>query len=159
MNVFNPSFTINIVSKPKKHITSKNSNSIISRKCLAIVSKIDDEYKAIINYDASSNTEKIVIPFTKKSLELKNKEYVWLKDKDEYGHNVCIIRDSQKAFLYPGLDTQYNAIRENLLIAGHIVRIDGKMYFEYETLIAFNYKSNAHINDVKIDYDKPLFNK
>lgn len=169
VKVFNSqTFSIKLASKPKKETKSTVSGSNISRKCYAIVAKIDGEYKAIVNYEKKPfyfreggelSNEQLVLPFTEKSLSLKDKIYVWLKHKDKYGKNVCIIRNNITANLYPGVDTQYNAVRENLLLAGHIVRKDGKMYFEYEDLIAYHYLAEHHLCEVKVDNTKPLFNK
>ena len=63
------------------------------------------------------------------------------------------------ANLSPGLSTQYNTVHENLLLAGHIIRKNGKMYFEYEDLVAYHYLAESRICDVKVDNTKPLFNK
>lgn len=166
VKVFNPIFTINIASKPKKE--SKPSGTNISRKCYAVVAIIDGEYKAIVNYEKKHiyvyesgdlSNEQLVLPFTEKSLSLKDKLYICAKQKDKYGNNVCILRDYMTAHINPGVDGTYDAVRENLLIAGHIVRKNGKMYFEYEDLIAYHYLSEARITDVKIDNTKPLFKK
>lgn len=166
VKVFNPVFTINIASKPKREFKLTGSN--ISRKCYAVVKEIDGEFKAVINInkqhiclkegDELSN-EQLILPFTEHSLDLKGKIYVFLKEKDKYGHYVCVIRDTMTANLYPGLPTQYNVVHENLLLAGHIIRKDGKMYFEYEDLVAHHYLSESRICDVKVDNTKPLFNK
>lgn len=161
-----PTFTIKAAYKPKHEPKSIGSN--ISRKCLAIVKEIDGEFKAIINIDKKHiylkegdelSNEQLVLPFTEKSLDLKDKTYVFLKDKDKYGNYVCIIRDSNTASLFPSLPKQYNTFHENLLIAGHIIRKNGKMYFEYEDLVAYHYLSESRICDVIIDNTKPLFNK
>lgn len=168
-NVVNSlTFSIKIASKPKKETKSAVSGSIISRKCYAVVVFVDGEYKAIVNYEKNSicfhkgsepSDEQLLLPFTEKSLSLKDKIYVWLKHKDKYGKNICIIRDCHIAHLFPGVDTQYNAIRENLLIAGHIIRKNGKMYFEYEDLVAYHYLAKYYLCEVNIDDTKPLFNK
>ena len=161
-------FSIKIASKPKKETKSTVSGSNISRKCYAIVAIIDGEYKAIVNYEKKPiyvhkggelSNKQIVLPFTEKSLSLKDKIYVWLKHKDKYGKRICIIRDRLTAHLYPDVNTQYDAIKENLLLAGHIIRKNGKMYFEYEDLIAYHYLAEHYICEVKIDNTKPLFNK
>lgn len=163
-----PTFTINIASKPKVINESKSRSNAISRKCYAVVKEIEGELKAIINIDKNYiclkegdeySNEQIVLPFTEQSLDLKDKTYVFLKEKDKYGHYVCIIRTDINANLYPGLKTQYSAIHDNLLIAGHIIRKNGKMYFEYEDLIANHYLAECRIQSVKIDNTKPLFNK
>ena len=161
-----PTFTIKAASKPKRE--SKPTGNTISRKCLAVVKEIDGEFKAVINIDKKHiylkegdelSSEQLVLPFTEKSLDLKDKTYVFLKNKDKYGHYVCIIRNTMTANLHPGFPTQYNAVHENLLIAGHIIRKAGKMYFEYEDLVAHHYLSEYRICDVKVDDTKPLFNK
>ena len=161
-----PIFTIKVASKSKRE--SKSTGSNISRKCYAVVKEIDGEFKAVINInkeyvrlkegDELSN-EQLVLPFTEKSLDLKHKTYVFLKNKDKYGHYVCIIRDRNTAHFFAGIPTQYNTIHDNLLIAGHIIRKNGKMYFEYEDLVAHHYLAESHICDVKVDNNKPLFNK
>lgn len=165
--VFAPAaFTIKLASKPKRETNLKGNN--ISRKCLAVVKEIDGEFKAVINLDKKYirlkegdelSNEQLVLPFTEKSLDLRDKLYVWLKKKDKYGHNVCIIRDSFTAHLHPGIPTQYDVFKENILISGHIVRKDGKMYFNYEDLVAFNYLNESYIIDINVDDTKPLFNK
>lgn len=161
-----PTFTIKAASKPKREF--KSTGNTISRKCYAVVKEIDGEFKAIINIDKhyirlkegdELSNDQLILPFTERSLDLKDKLYVFLKEKDKYGHNVCIIRDAMTARISPGLPTQYNAVHDNLLIAGHIVRKNGKMYFEYEDLIKYHYLSEFGICEVKIDNDKPLFNK
>ena len=169
VKVFNPTtFSIKLVSKPKKEIKSTLSGSNISRKCYAVVVIIDGEYKAIVNYEKKNiylreggelSNEQLVLPFTEKSLSLKDKTHIWLKHKDKYGKHVCIIRDYITAHLHSGFGTQYSSVRENLLLAGHIVRKDGKMYFEYEDLVAYHYLSEYYLCKVKVDNSKPLFNK
>ena len=161
-----PTFTIKVASKSKRE--SKSTGSNISRKCLAVVKEIDGEFKAIINIDNKHiylkegdelSNEQLILPFTERSLDLKGKIYVFLKEKDKYGHYVCIIRNSINAELHPGLPIQYNAVHENLLLAGHIIRKNGIMYFEYEDLVAYHYLSKFHVSDIEVDDTKPLFNK
>ena len=161
-----PIFTIKVASKSKRE--SKSTGSNISHKCLAVVKEIDGEFKAIINIDNKHiylkegdelSNEQLVLPFTEKSLDLKDKTYVFLKNKDKYGHYVCVIRDRNTAHFFPGIPTQYNTIHDNLLIAGHIIRKHGKMYFEYEDLVANHYLTESYICNVNVDDTKPLFNK
>lgn len=152
-------FTINIASKTKHK--SKETFTKISRKCFAVVKEIDNEFKAIITLTKDDNlgNEQLVLPFTDKSLDLKDKQYIFLKEKDKYNNYVCIIRDYKIKFLNPGDPNKHTTIHDNLLIAGYIVRKEGKMYFDYEDLIAYNYLSDSHICDIKINDDKPIFIK
>lgn len=161
-----PTFTIKVASKSKRE--SKSTGSNISRKCLAVVKEIDGEFKAVINIDNKHiylkegdklSNEQLVLPFTEKSLDLKDKIYVFLKNKDKYGHYVCVIRDRNTAHFFPGTSIQYNTVHDNLLIAGHIIRKNGKMYFEYEDLVAHHYLAESYICNVNVDDTKPLFNK
>lgn len=166
MKLHFPDFTIKIAIKPKHEV--KHSSNSISRKCYAVVKEIDGEYKAVINIDKKHirlkegdevTNEQLILPFTEQSLDLKDKIYVFAKNKDKYGHNVCIIRNSITASLSPGLPVQYNVFHENLLIAGHIIRKNGKMYFEYEDLVKFHYSHQSPLCIVKVDDTKPIFNK
>lgn len=165
--IFTPTvFTIKIANKPKR--ISKKAKDVISCKCLAVVDIINGEYKAIVNYenkhfylDEGSEliNDKLLLPFTEESLSLRDKERVWLKEKDKYGHDVCIIRDSFKAHTFPGVPTQYNVLKKNLLISGYIVRRDNKMYFEYEDVVKYNYLAETSLSHPKIDSTQPLFKK
>lgn len=151
------SFTIKIVpfNKPKR----ESSNNVkVSRKCYAVVIKDKNVLKARINISpVEDKDEFLILDFTSNSLNLKGKTHVFLKDKDKYNHYVCVIRDIDKAYLFPGVDSQYDALHENLLIAGYIVRKEGKLYFDYKDLIAFH-ENGQHIENVKILENKPIFN-
>lgn len=156
VKVFNPTFTINLANNNKPKIQREKSDKAISRKCLGRVILYNDEFRVLIN---NAPNEDLCIPLTDNSLELKGKTHVFAKNKDKYGHHICVIRDQMTANLSPGLPTQYDAVKENLLIAGHIIRKNGIMLFEYEDLVAFHYLSEAKLTQIKIDENKPLFNK
>lgn len=167
VKVFNPIFTIKIASKPKV----KNSNisfNKCSRKCYAVVVKIDNEFKAVVNIDGNYDSviegdqfsnSRLTLPFTEESLDLKDKTYIFLKTLDKSGKKPTVIRTKEQCHRQPGLPTQYDAVKENLLIAGHIVRKNGKMYFDYEDLVKYHYLAEFKLCDVKIDNNKPLFSK
>ena len=163
---YNPIFTINIANIPKK--TFIKSIKSISRKCFAVVIKENNEYKAAIDIDEKQvpikfrnqfNNFKLIIPFTTESLNLKDKTHVFSKYKDEQGKYAITIRTEEQCHNFPGINTQYDALKENNLIAGYIVRENNKMYFDYKYLIKYHYSFNAKICDIEIDNTKPLFNK
>jgi hypothetical protein len=150
-------FAIKSASVTKTKREHKNETKI-SRKCYAVVIKDENgELKARIDTLKEAVNEYIVLPFTEKSLDLKDKTYVFHKDKDKYNHYVCEIRDKLTAAISYGSSNRYSVFHENMLIAGHIVRKNGKMYFDYETLVKYHYDSNGTVNEVKIDTSKPLF--
>lgn len=159
-------FTIKIATKSKNKVVE--SRTVLSRKCYAIVTKINDEFRAIINVDKNNSprfegdefsNSQLVLPFTENSFDLKNKTHVFSKHKDKNGRYFCVIRKELDCKLNPGCSDQYSALKDKLLIAGRIIRINGKMYFEYETIIKYNYLYDYKINSIKINEDKPLFIK
>lgn len=157
VKVFNPLFTINITpAKPKREV--KRSKTV-SRRCLAVVILEDRIYKArIASSPVEESQEYIICPFTDKSLSLKGKTHVFLKHKDELGNNVCVIRDIIKAVSSPGCETQYDVLKEGLVLSGHIIKEHNKMYFEYEDLVAFSETTNKIINPI-IKENTPLFDE
>lgn len=168
VKVFMPTFTINVVSKPKIKNNKDIPSNKCSRKCYAVVIKIDNEFKAVVNIDGNYDSviegdqfsnSKLTLPFTEESLDLKGKTHVFLKDVDETGKQPVVIRTESQCRLHPGLPTQYDAVKENLLIAGHIIRKNGKMYFDYEDLVKYHYLAKFKLCDVKVDDNKPLFSK
>lgn len=149
------------IAAPVKVIKKSNVSKRISRKCFAVVIENNDTLKARVStspVDELSDKEYLLLPFTESSFDLKGKRYVFLLDKDEFNHYVCIIRDTFKALFAYGTPNVYRALRPGLLISGHIIRNKGKLEFDYEQLIAFN-ENAKHINEVKIDEDRPLFEK
>lgn len=148
--VFHPNFTINIVSKVKAKQESKPKSLTFGKSCLAVVIKDEDKLKArLVTSPVEDNdwfNEFLVIDFTPESFSLKGKTHVFLKERNKYGKKVCVIRDNYLIReLYYGLDTQYDALHEGLLVRGHIIKKNGKHYFNYESLVAFT-EYGAHID-------------
>lgn len=167
VKVFVPTFTINVASKPKVKNNDTSFNKY-SRKCYAVVIKVDNEFRAVVNIDGTYDSviegdqfsnSRLTLPFTEESLDLKDKTHVFLKNVDKLGKQPVVIRTENHCHYHPGLSTQYDAVKENLLIAGHIIRKNGKMYFDYEDLVKYHYLSKFKLCDVKVDNNKPLFNK
>ena len=151
VKVFNPAFTINIASKVKVKRESVSSSTKLGKLCLAVVFKDEDKLKArLVTSPVEDNnwfTEFRVIDFTEESFNIRGKTHVFLKEKDKYGHRVCVIRRRyNEIYLSPGLDTQYDAILEGLLVKGHIIKKNGKHYFNYEQLVAYT-EYCAHIDE------------
>lgn len=167
VKVFVPTFTINVASKPKVKNNDTSFNKY-SRKCYAVVIKVDNEFRAVVNIDGTYDSviegdqfsnSRLTLLFTEESLDLKDKTHVFLKNVDKLGKQPVVIRTENHCHYHPGLSTQYDAVKENLLIAGHIIRKNGKMYFDYEDLVKYHYLSKFKLCDVKVDNNKPLFNK
>lgn len=136
--------TVNKVKRESKAVTK------VGKKCQAVVIKDDDILKARLTTSPVTDSEEtlnefLVLPLTPDSFNLKGKTKVFLKEKDKYGHYVCVIRDELTAKLHPGVDTQFDTLHEGLLISGHVVKKNGKQYFDYEDLVAFT-ELGTHID-------------
>lgn len=153
MNIV-PKFTI----KPAiiaKHKTTKNFSKVSKKFYAVIIKDKDDTFKARLTISPVEESEDkgfipqeyLVLPLTPNSLILKGKTHVFSKDKDKYGHRVCYIRERMNSIINPGLDSQYDVLKEGLLISGHIVKKDNKTYFDYENIVAFT-ENGAHIDNV-----------
>lgn len=131
--------------KPVSSIKLKQENKsfkTIGKKCKAVVIEDNGIFKAkLIISPVEKEEDELkdihIIPFTEESFNLKNKTHVFLKEKDEYGHLICIIRDNIEARISPGTNSQYDVLKKGLRIIGHIINKHGKHYFNYEQLESY----------------------
>lgn len=157
-NVHLKGFTIN-VAKAKSKRTIKSKSVRVSRLCKAVVTLDEEGYVAKINLQNDENhPDTLVIPFTEESYNLKGKEYVFSKNKDKHNHYACHIRTKYNATNFPGLTTQYEVLKPNIVVGGYIVRINGKHYFEYTQFVTFKETCSYGIPLVT-DESKPVFYK
>lgn len=140
------SFLTFTVSKPKTKTKTINDIKIISRLCKAIILKENDEFVARISLcDDIDNPTYLTLPLTKQSYRLDNKEYVFSHTPNKQGHYTCFIRTLSHAKMSTGLSTQYCALQPNIVIAGHIVDINGNHYFDYKHFLSFNYNKPDYV--------------
>lgn len=148
---------IHIAKGNKKKRNVSTESNVISRICRAIVIKDDEGFKAKIRVNNEENADILLIPFTTESYDIKGKEIIFSKERIDDGRFRCIIRDKASAILYNDVE-HYIPFRENIVIIGNIVRIDGKMYFQYKEFISFS----PFVEDYRpclTHKDKPLFKK
>lgn len=148
---------INIAKGNKKKRNVSTKSNVISRICRAVVIKDDEGFKAKINIDNEETSDILVIPFTTESYDIKGREIIFSKERINNGRFLCLIRDKASSNLYNDVE-HYIPFRENIVITGNIVRIDGKMYFRYKEFISFS----SFVEDYKprlTHEDKPLFKK
>lgn len=148
-------FTINLAKGFKKKPKTSKSD-IVSKLCIGITVKEGDEYKIRVSLKNNSEYPNfIVIPFTKESLELKGKVIVYSHEKEKYGHYIAYYRDPYLCKLFPGLPSQYTAVRDKLICSGYVIRKDGKLMFDLtETHGVGNYVHD--LPDIT-DYSTSLF--
>lgn len=148
---------INIAKGNKKKRNVSTESNVISRVCRAVVIKDDEGFKAKIVVDNEENSDILLIPFTTESYNIKGKEIIFSKERIDDGRFRCVIRDKASAILYNDVE-HYIPFRENIVVTGNIVRINGKMYFRYKEFISFS----PFVKDYKpclTHEDKPLFKK
>lgn len=142
--------TFAIKGVTKKHSRASTAFIRIGRKCQAVVIRDDDILKARLVTspveESDAPIEFHILPLTPNSFSLTGKLYVFFKERDEYNHLVCIIRNPYKASLDPNLNPNFVTLHEGLLITGYVVSRDKKRYFEYKDVIAFS-ENGEHINE------------
>lgn len=148
-------FTINI-AKGLKKISSNTKPNRISRLCIGTTIKDGNTYKIRISLRNDPDfPDYIVIPFTKRSLDLKGKSIVYGCKKDNLGRIVKYCRDKSKCELFPGLPTQYTVVVEKVVCSGYVIRKDGKLLFD---LLDTHGIGNLLYNlPNRLDESKPLF--
>lgn len=131
----------------------------VSRKCLAQVTKIGKHWYAnVLKNDETSNDFVISLRLTDKSLSLRDKQFIFTTYKDEHGHQMCFIRTALEAMISPKGIIPYQAVKEGIVVAGYIVRDQGKLYFEYTEFVSFTNNPEVYLVKVRINKDKPLMN-
>ena len=134
-------FTIKPISSIKLKQETKSFKTV-GKKCKAVVIEDNGIFKAkLISSPVENNENELkdihIIPFSEESFNLKGKTHVFLKEKDKYGHLICIIRDEIESRISPGTNTQYDVLKKGLRLIGHVVNKHGKHYFNYEELDAY----------------------
>lgn len=130
--------------KPKRATKAKRLTNIVYAIC---VQSEDGNFKA--NLRIVSNTQRITnisIPFTPESYSCKGKERVFTKKLDEHGKRVCHIRTPDQAKIAPVNSILYTPFCEDWVYSGHIVKSQGKRYFDIKEAI-------WHKDFAKVDLD------
>ena len=148
---------IHIAKGNKKKRNVSTESNVISRICRAIVIKDDEGFKAKIRVNNEENADILLISFTTESYDIKGKEIIFSKERIDNGRFLCLIRDKASSNLYNDVE-HYIPFRENIVITGNIVRINGKMYFQYKEFISFS-PFVEYYKPCLSHEDKPLFKK
>lgn len=128
----------------------------IGAKRSAVVVKDKGNYYARLNAQISTPVEECdeqnnlpsplefkLLPFSPQSLELKGKVCVFHKNRDKRNRIVIEYRDDFHAYHFPGTSDKYDVFKEGIVISGHIIKMNGRYYFDYEEFISIS----EHINE------------
>lgn len=118
------------VAEPKKRKSTafKRESKITTG---VVVEEEDENFKVLIQ---TENSE-MLLPFTPKSFELKDRTTVFTRAKNERGHRMRIIRDAWKAKIHPGFTTQYFPFTKNWIVKGYIVSNGLVKLFDFKDLV------------------------
>lgn len=133
MTKVNLSFKINI---PKKQKTCSKSSIIESKNkkgCVFI--NENGEYRISIISEDDKLYNNMILPFTKKSYELKGCTNIFSRTKDEHNNYVRYVRNEEKAKTFPGDPNKYVPFAPNWIVKGDIIKEDLVLKFDFKNLL------------------------
>lgn len=129
------------ISVPKSKPIPKPSIKIEAKNKRGYVILEDEEYKvSLINESYDINNRKI-LPFTKKSYDLKGKTSIFSKTKGKYGY-TRYVRTEDKAKVFPGDSDKYVPFAPNWMIKGDIINDKGVLKFDFVELLTIKGYTN-----------------
>lgn len=124
---------IAVISRKKKPKITKLTKVL---RGTVIIDK-DGTYKCSVDYDGNGEITEI-LPFTKSSFELYGRQTVFIKEKDEYGRIVRVIRDELKSKVFPGSKDKYIPFAPNWIVKGYIIKDGLTKYFDFKELVGID---------------------
>ena len=129
------------ISVPKSKTISKPSVKIEAKNKRGYVILEDEEYKvSLINESDGINNCKI-LPFTKRSYDLKGKTSIFTKTKGKYGY-TRYVRTEDKAKVFPGDSDIYVPFAPNWMVKGNIINDKGILKFDFIELLTIKGYTN-----------------
>lgn len=127
---------LTIVIKPKVIRKPKAGVRLTNKLTQARVIKEDGEYKAYIDIPTDDIIKpKLIIPFTKRSYNLKGRRDIFSKEKGEHGY-IRYVRDESKAKYFDVDEEIYVPFAPNWLVSGYIVKLEnGSKAFDFKDII------------------------
>ena len=129
------------ISVPKSKTIPKPSVKIEDKNKRGCVILENEEYKvSLINGSDSIHNCKI-LPFTKRSYDLKGKTSIFSKTKGKYGY-IRHIRTEDKAKVFPGDSDKYVPFAPNWIVKGDIINDKGVLKFDFTELLTIKGYTN-----------------
>ena len=132
------------ISVPKSKTIPKPSIKIEAKDKRGYVILEGEEYKVLLaneNYDIHNRK---ILPFTKKSYDLKGKTSIFSKTKGKYGYTRH-VRTEDKAKVFPGDSDKYVPFAPNWMVKGNIINDKGILKFDFiELLTVKGYTNMIH---------------
>lgn len=132
------------ISVPKSKIIPKPSVKIEAKDKRGYVILEGEEYKVLLANESYDINNRKILPFTKRSYDLKGKTSIFSKTKGKYGYTRH-IRTEDKAKVFPGDSDKYVPFAPNWIVKGNIINDKGILKFDFiELLTVKGYTNMIH---------------
>ena len=132
------------ISVPKSKTILKPSVKIEAKNKRGYVILENEEYKVSLINESDSIHNCKILPFTKRSYDLKGKTSIFTKTKGKYGY-TRYVRTEDKAKVFPGDSDIYVPFAPNWIVKGDIINDKGVLKFDFiELLTIKGYNNMTH---------------
>ena len=129
------------ISVPKSKPIPKPSVKIEAKNKRGYVILEDEEYKVLLANESYDIHNRKILPFTKKSYDLKGKTNIFSKTKGKYGYTRH-VRTEDKAKVFPGDSDKYVPFAPNWMVKGNIINDKGILKFDFVELLTIKGYTN-----------------
>ena len=129
------------ISVPKSKTIPKPSIKIEAKDKRGYVILEDEEYKVLLANESYDIHNRKILPFTKRSYDLKGKTSIFSKTKGKYGYTRH-IRTEDKAKVFPGDSDKYVPFAPNWMVKGNIINDKGILKFDFVELLTIKGYTN-----------------
>ena len=129
------------ISVPKSKTISKPSVKIEAKNKRGYVILEDEEYKVSLINESDGIYNRKILPFTKRSYDLKGKTSIFSKTKGKYGY-TRYVRTEDKAKVFPGDSDKYIPFAPNWMVKGDIINDKGILKFDFVELLTIKGYTN-----------------
>lgn len=129
------------ISVPKSKTIPKPSVKIEAKNKRGYVILENEEYKVSLINESDSIHNCKILPFTKRSYDLKGKTSIFSKTKGKYGY-IRHIRTEDKAKVFPGDSDKYVPFAPNWMVKGNIINDKGILKFDFVELLTIKGYTN-----------------
>lgn len=129
------------ISVPKSKPIPKPSIKIEAKDKRGYVILEDEEYKVLLANESYDIHNRKILPFTKRSYDLKGKTSIFSKTKGKYGYTRH-VRTEDKAKVFPGDSDKYVPFAPNWMVKGNIINDKGILKFDFVELLTIKGYTN-----------------
>lgn len=164
--------TLKVTNDKPKRVRTIQSKEIPPKKLTKLVNgrviKQNNEYFVTVSYleykehmfgntnvsEISDKSESVIIPLTKESYNIKGVRVIFSKDS-----NILLIRNETQLIFGNYDPNKYIPFKDNSIVRGWIVRINGVLQFKFRNIIlqnGFGYGRTNNIDDEEFQWFKDI---